>query len=757
MTAPAKFVGRSVPRLEDRPLLTGQGRFAADISFPGQWIMRVVRSSVAHGKIKSIDATAALALSGVHAVWTSADVAQLPPIPFRLTGLKTLEPYRQPVLAKDAVRYVGEPVAVVFAENAYLAEDAADLVEVVVEQRRATLLATEQPGVYEHDGAKLSTEASVLQKTYGDVDAAFRAAYAVVALELSIGRHSGVPLETRGAIARYDEQRDILELHGAAKVPHWNRDALALMLGRKRESVQLYEGHVGGGFGIRGEIYPEDVLVCAATLKFRKAIKWIEDRREHLIAANHSREQHHKVRAAIDGRGQILAIDDEFFHDNGAYMRTHAATVPDLAAAMLPGPYVVPAYRAVGHIRLTNKTPCGTYRAPGRYESSFVRERLLDAIAAKVGVDKVEIRRRNLIGKSAMPYALGLETLGTKIVYDSGDYSGLLDKALALADWKNLQKQLLERRRAGEKVGAGVAMFVEKSGLGPFDTVRVEIIPGGTIEVITGVASLGQGVETVVAQICADALGVNYSDIKVIHGQTDRIDKGMGAFASRVTVMCGEATRMAAAKLREHLLLLAAELMQTNAMFLTISEGRILRSDSSSGPSILLAELARQRPLTAEATFESAHMVYPYGVHIAAVRVDAETGGVAVERYGIAYDIGRAVNPKLVEGQIAGGLAQGIGGALLEEFLYDGNGEPLSVSFADYLMPTAREIPELAILITEDAPSPLNPLGLKGAGEGGANPVGAAIASAIDDALQRPGAVTRLPVSPQRLKALMRT
>jgi CO/xanthine dehydrogenase Mo-binding subunit len=529
------------------------------------------------------------------------------------------------------------------------------------------------------------------------------------------------------------------------------------MLGRKRESVQLYEGHVGGGFGIRGEIYPEDVLVCAAALKFRKAIKWIEDRREHLIAANHSREQHHKVRAAIDGRGQILAIDDEFFHDNGAYMRTHAATVPDLAAAMLPGPYVVPAYRAVGHIRLTNKTPCGTYRAPGRYESSFVRERLLDAIAAKVGVDKVEIRRRNLIGKSAMPYALGLETLGTKIVYDSGDYSGLLDKALALADWKNLQKQLLERRRAGEKVGAGVAMFVEKSGLGPFDTVRVEIIPGGTIEVITGVASLGQGVETVVAQICADALGVNYSDIKVIHGQTDRIDKGMGAFASRVTVMCGEATRMAAAKLREHLLLLAAELMQTNAMFLTILEGRILRSDSSSGPSILLAELARQRPLTAEATFESAHMVYPYGVHIAAVRVDAETGGVAVERYAIAYDIGRAVNPKLVEGQIAGGLAQGIGGALLEEFLYDGNGEPLSVSFADYLMPTAREIPELAILITEDAPSPLNPLGLKGAGEGGANPVGAAIASAIDDALQRPGAVTRLPVSPQRLKALMRT
>ena len=754
MTAPAKFVGRSVPRLEDRPLLLGQGRFAADISFHGQWTMRVVRSAVAHGKIKSIDATAALKLPGVHAVWTAADVAHIPPIPFRLTGLKTLEPYRQPVLAKEVVRYVGEPVAVIFADEEYLAEDAAELVDVQIDPLRATLVCSDQPDFFDH---VLSSEPGVIRKGYGDVDAAFRNAHAVVSLELSIGRHSGVPLETRGAIARYDEARDILEMHGAAKVPHWNRDTLAQMLGRKRESIQLFEGHVGGGFGIRGELYPEDVLVCAAALKFRRPIKWIEDRREHLIAANHSREQQHNVRAAIDARGQILAIDDEFFHDNGAYMRTHAATVPDLTAAMLPGPYVVPAYRAVGHIRLTNKTPCGTYRAPGRYESSFVRERLLDAIAAKVGVDIVEIRRRNLIGKSAMPYKLGLDTLGTHIVYDSGDYTLLLDKALKSAGWDELQSALRKRRAAGEKVGAGVAMFVEKSGLGPFDTVRIDVKSDGSVEVVTGVASLGQGVETVVAQICADALGVNYNNIKVIHGQTDRIDKGMGAFASRVTVMCGEATRLAATKLRAELLEVAAELMQSNADVLDLVGEQIVRRDFASGPVLTLAELAREHPapLSAEATFESAHMVYPYGVHIAAVRVDADIGGVTIERYAIAYDIGKAVNPKLVEGQIAGGLAQGVGGALMEEFLYDGNGEPLSVTFADYLMPTAREIPELSILITEDAPSPLNPLGLKGAGEGGANPVGAAIASAIDDALQRPGAVTRLPVSPQRLKILM--
>jgi aerobic carbon-monoxide dehydrogenase large subunit len=374
-------------------------------------------------------------------------------------------------------------------------------------------------------------------------------------------------------------------------------------------------------------------------------------------------------------------------------------------------------------------------------------------------VDKVEIRRRNLIGKSAMPYKLGLDTLGTHIVYDSGDYALLLDKALKSADWDELQSALRKRRAAGEKVGAGVAMFVEKSGLGPFDTVRIEVKSDGSVEVVTGVASLGQGVETVVAQICADALGVNYNNIKVIHGQTDRIDKGMGAFASRVTVMCGEATRLAATKLRAEVLEVAAGLMQSNAEVLDIVDGQIVRRDQSSGPSMPLAELARQHParLSAKDTFESAHMVYPYGVHIASVRIDADTGAVKIERYVIAYDIGRAVNPKLVEGQIAGGLAQGVGGALLEEFLYDGNGEPLSVTFADYLMPTAREIPELSILVAEDVPSPLNPLGLKGAGEGGANPVGAALASAIDDALQRPGTVTRLPVSPQRLKALMAT
>ncbi len=674
-----------------------------------------------------------------------------------------MAPYRQPILARQRVRYVGEPVAAVFATDPYVAEDAADLVAVAVEELPVILDAAAAPGEFE-DG--LSTEPAVVEKSYGDVAAAFRDAAQVVELDLAVGRHSGVPLETRGAIARYDAARDVLELYGAAKVPHWNRDSIARMLRRSAASVHLFEGHVGGGFGIRGELYPEDVLVCLAALRLARPVKWIEDRREHLIAANHSRQQRHKIRAAVDAEGRILAIEDEFFHDQGGYVRTHAATVPDLAAAMLPGPYRVPAYRAIGRVRLTNKTPCGTYRAPGRFESTFVRERLMDAIAARLLIDRVDVRRRNLIAKEEMPYGRPLATLSTEVVLDSGDYAGLLDKALAAVKWSDLQGELERRRARGECVGAGLALFVEKSGLGPFDGVRVSVDTSGVVEVVTGAASLGQGIETVVAQICADALGVDYRRVRVVHGRTDRIPFGMGAFASRATVMTGEATRLAALAVRAKATEVAAELMQQDADALAVIDGKVV-SKNAAGPSMTLGEIAtalepasklrgaRAPGLSADGWFYTEHMNYPYGVHVAVAKVDRETGGVAIERYLLAYDVGRAVNPMLIEGQLAGGFAQGVGGALLEEFLYDERGEPLSVNFADYLMPTAREVPALDVLITQDAPSPLNPLGLKGAGEGGVNAVGAAIAAAIDDAVGIPGAITRLPVTPQRLRAIL--
>ena len=763
-TQKAPWIGQSVERLEDPPLVTGRGTFAGDINFPHQLHMRIARSAHAHGRIASIDTAAARALPGVFAVWTAADIAEVPPIDFREGSIPALDPYRQPVLATDRVRYVGEPIAAVFAADPYIAEDAADLITVEVEELPPLLDAQAAPA--EFSPGHLS-EAAIIRQGYGDVDAVFRGAAHVIAVEVAIGRHSGVPLETRGAIGRYDAARGILELHGAAKVPHRNQELLSRMLGIPPSAIHVHESHVGGGFGIRGELYPEDVLVCVAAKRFNRPVKWIEDRREHLIAANHSRQQLHKISAAVDAQGVILAIDDLYFHDQGAYVRTHAARVVHMTAGILPGPYRVPAYRSIGHFRLTNKTPAATYRAPGRYETTFVRERLVDAIAAKLGIDRIEIRRRNTISAAEMPYPRPLEALGEEIHYDTGDYIGLLDKLFAKIGWEKLNADVKRRRAAGEFVGIGVAMFVEKSGLGPTDGVRISIDTSGMVEVVTGGASLGQGFETVMAQVAADALGVDYRHCRVIHGQTDRIPFGIGAHASRATVMTASATHIAALKLRAKALEAAGELLQAAPDTLDIADGVVTRRDSVSGPSIGLGKIAqhlapgtktlgsRDPGLAAEGWFKTEHQVYPYGSHVALVRVDGETGGVEVERYFIAYDIGRAINPALVEGQIVGGFAQGLGGALFEEFSYNEHGDPLAVTFADYLLPAVHETPAPEVLLREDYTTPLNPLGIKGAGESGITGVGAAIASAIDDAIGIPGAVTALPVTPQRLKLLL--
>jgi len=759
-----KWIGRSVERLEDPPLVTGRGRYAADISFPHQLHMRIVRSNHAHGKIVSIDTSAAKALPGVVAVWTAADIPEVPPVDFREGRIEKLEPYRQPVLATDRVRYVGDPVAAVFAEDAYIAEDAADLVTMEIDELPVLLDAEAEPGEF---SPGRNTEATIVRQGYGDVDAALRGAHAVVELELTVGRHSGVPIETRGAIGRYDASRDMLELHGAAKVPHRNRELLARMLKRSPSAISVFESHVGGGFGIRGEIYPEDVLVCVAAMRLGRPVKWIEDRREHLICANHSRQQKHRIKAAVDPDGQILAIDDEFWHDQGGYIRTHAIRVAMMICGILPGPYRVPAYRSIGHFRLTNKTPAATYRAPGRYETTFIRERLVDAVAQHLGLDPIHVRRRNLITKEEMPYPRPLEALGEEIHYDSGDYAALLDRVLAAADWDNLQATLNKRRQQGELVGAGIAMFVEKSGLGPSDGVKISVDTSGMVEVITGGASIGQGFETVMAQVCAETLGVDYRAVRVIHGQTDRIAFGIGAHASRATVMTASATYNAAVKLRAKALDYAAGMMQAPVAALAIVDGEVVRTDRDARPSMSLGAVAlgleptsktrggREPGLSAEGWFDVDHQVYPYGTHVAVVRVDRETGGVTIERYVIGYDIGRAINPVLVEGQIVGGFAQGLGGALYEEFLYNERGDPLSTSFADYLMPSARETPRVEVILTEEAPSPLNPLGIKGAGESGITPVGAVIAAAVEAAIGMPGAIKQLPITPQRLKHIL--
>ena len=764
-TVDRRTLGRPLRRLEDPPLVTGRGQFVGDIGFPHQLHMSVIRSPYAHAVLRAVDTAAAARTPGVVAVWTAADIADLPPIDFRDPAAEALRPYRQPLLARERVRYVGEPVAVVFATDAYLAEDAAELVTIKAQELPPILDAAVAPGSF---APGLSTEALVLRAGYGDVEAAFATAHAIVELDLAIGRHSGVPLETRGAVARYDASRDVLELYGAAKVPHRNRDALARMLGRGTNAVVLKEGNTGGGFGIRGELYPEDFLVCIAALRLGRPVKWIEDRREHLMCANHSREQRHQIRAAVDREGRILALEDEFYLDQGAYVRTHGARVADMTIAMLPGPYRIPAYRATCHFRLTNKTPAATYRSPGRFEGTFVRERLVDAVADQLGFDRLTMRRRNLITADEMPFSRPLQALGTEVVYDSGDYPRLLDKALATIGWDELQSELQRRRAAGELVGCGIAIFVEKGGLGPLDGTRVTVDATGAVELVTGGSAVGQGFATAMAQICADTLGVDYRRVRVVTGQTDRIQYGIGAHASRASVMTGNATHAAALKVRAKALNMAAELLQATPNELDIVDGIVVHRDRPDGGSIGLGDIARHLApdspilgdrdpgLTAEGWFRAEHMTYPYGVQIGVVRVDADTGEVTVERFLLAYDIGRSINPMLVEGQLVGGFLQGLGGALYEEFRYDECGEPLSVTFADYLLPGLCETPTTEVLVTEDAPSPLNSLGIKSVGEGGINGVGAVIAAAIDEAIGIPGAITRLPATPQRIKALLR-
>ncbi len=757
-----KYIGQSVLRLEDPPLVRGRGRFAGDISFPHQLHMRMARSAVAHGRIVSIDAAAALAIPGVHAVWTAADIADIPPIDFREGRIEKLEPYRQPVLATDRVRYVGEPVAAVFAADPYVAEDAADLIAIEIEELPVLLDAAAEPAEF---SAGHATEAAIVRQGYGDIDAMMARAHRIVDVDLVVGRHSGVPIETRGAIGRHDKSRDIVELFGAAKVPHRIRELLSLLLRRPPSSIHIHESHVGGGFGVRGELYPEDVLVCAAAMRLGRPVKWIEDRREHLFAANHSRQQRHKVRAGVDANGVILALDDEFWHDQGAYVRTHATRVAMMASGILPGPYRIPAYRSVGHFRLTNKTPAATYRAPGRYETTFVRERLIEAIAHELKLDSVEVRRRNTITPAEMPYPRPLEVLGEELEHDTGDYIGLLDKVLAQVSWNELQADLRARRAKGELVGAGVAMFVEKSGLGPSDGVRISIDTSGRVEVVTGGASIGQGFETVVAQVAAEMIGVDYRHVRVIHGQTDKIEFGLGAHASRATVMTASATRVAALNVRAKALDMAGQLMQAAPGDLDIVDGIVTRRDG--GASMSLAEVAialmpasparngRTPGLSAEGWHHTDHQVYPYGSHVAVVKVDRDTGGVEVLRYVIGYDVGRAINPMLVKGQVAGGFMQGLGGALYEEFRYSERGDPLNLTLADYLMPTAQEAPPMEIVLTEDFPADRNALGIKGAGESGITAVGAAIANAVEDAIGMPGAITELPITPQRLKAIL--
>src|SRR5919202_3171848 len=472
---------------EDRRLLRGLGHFVDDVNRVGQLWMRVLRSPHAHARILSVRTDAALALPGVEAVLTGEDLAWTRPIPVRTVSEHDLDDFLQPVLARDRVRYVGEPVAVVLAEDPYLAEDAAELIEVKYEELPVALearRAIEADAPQLRDGS--GNEAATLSMGYGDVEEAFQSAARVVETKVKIGRHSGVPLETRGLVAEYDAGSDHLTIWGSTKVPHFNRRVLSQMLRMPLNRISMKKSDAGGGFGVRGEFYPEDFLVPYLARETGRPVKWIEDRAEHLVATNHSREQIHRIEAAFDDRHRLVGMRDEGWHDNGAYIRTHGVIVADLTLAMLPGPYRVPAYEGKAHVALTNKTPCGTVRGPGRFESTFARERLLDAAADELGIDRIELRRINLLDRSEMPHTRPLSTLGTDVVLDAGDYEGLLDKALKHSGFEGWQKEAQELRAQGRLVGTGIGYFLEKSGLGPYEEATVEVDPTGAVRVLTG-------------------------------------------------------------------------------------------------------------------------------------------------------------------------------------------------------------------------------------------------------------------------------
>jgi carbon-monoxide dehydrogenase large subunit len=756
-------IGSSVKRIEDVALLTGQGRYVGDIGLTDQCEAVVIRSPHAHAKILSIRTEAAAQMPGVLLIVTAQDLPQdLPPIPMRLSPEGSLEHALQYPLAKEKVRYVGEPVALVVAANRYVAEDAADAVEIDYEP--LSPLADTDSALAATDNllhpAVGSNDVFLIHSKKGSVDDKLTQCPYVLQEELYVQRHTGVPLETRGLVAAC-ELDGRLTVYGPTKVVHFNHHILCRLLKKESKDVRYVETDVGGGFGPRGEFYPEDYLIPYAALQLGRPVRWIEDRLEHLLATNHSREQKHRVTVGFNKEGRILALRDEIFVDTGAYIRTHGITVPALTQAMFPGPYDIEALEFITHVVVTNKTPTGTYRGPGRFEGTFVRERIIDMIARKLKLDPVAVRERNVILPEKMPYFNGISALGQVVELDSGDYPHILREARKAVDWDGFKQRKTEAKAKGKLLGLGLAMFVEKSGLGPWEYAEIDILENGDVCCKTGLADVGQGVKTMIAQVCSDPLGIPYTKVKVVHGDTDTVKKGNGSFATRGTVVGGSAAWLAAASLKDRLLSAVAGWLHIPRENLEMREEAII--EEKTGRALLSYYDLIRRCIEAgvslheEHTFSASHMTYPYGVHAAEVEIDTDTGQVKILKYYIGYDIGRAINPLLVKGQLIGGMAQGLGGAFYEELCYNETGQLLSGTFMDYLIPSSMEVPHIDIALFENSPSSLNPLGVKGAGEGGTVAVAPALANAICDALEAfDFEIKSLPIRPETIRSAIR-
>ena len=763
------MIGARVLRVEDERFLRGEARYVADLRIPFMAEALVVRSPHAHARILKIDKRGVLAADGVYAVVTADDLPrELPRIPCRIPTHGDMTPFLQPVLARENVRYVGEPVAVVVASSRSAAEDAAARMRI---DWKPLPVVADATAALRSDGPHIHAAGNVASRwtfDIGDVTGALARSAVRVRETFSIQRHSAMPLETRGLLANYDQSRRLLEVFGPTKVPHTNRALLAAMLGIGEGAIRFIEPDVGGSFGSRGEFYPEDFLIPWLSLRLRKPIRWIEDRFEHFSAINHSREATFDVTAAADADGILTAFDVRLVADLGAYIRTHGDVVPSHSSACFPGPYRVRNYRVEAFAALSNKTPSGTMRAPGMFEANFARERIVDLLADKLALDRVEFRRRNLIRSEELPWCVGTQSVGRPTIFDSGDFPSVFERAVAEFGWsKTLPAQWPIRR------GRGIAVLVEPSAFGPFEGARLEVDANGFVQVISGCSSQGQGHETVLAQVAAEVLTVPLERIVVRHGDTGLIQFGGGSYASRTAVMSGNAVHAAATSVKDKAIRIAARKLEVAEEDLRLADGRvelvgapglnltlgaIARLASPGNPEMLAAPAKENIPDNEGLSATNYIRAVPSGtsvfaVHAAQVAVDVETGAIEVERYLVAADVGCALNPLIVEGQLVGGVVQGLGGTLLEQLDYDGQCQLQTGTFADYLLPSAHEAPPIRAIVMEDARSPTNPLGVKGVGEIGPSGVAAAIANAVANAVREGPTLNTLPLTPGRVLA----
>ena len=769
-----RIVGASVERLEDKPLLRGEACFVDDISFPGMLHVAFVRSAEAHALIRAIDISAAREVPGVRAVWRMEEVAPYlndPLLKVALPSPAFRQELHRPALADREVVHVGEAVAVVIAQDRYIAEDAASLVMVDYEPLPAVsdcqaALAADAP--LAHSGAPHNLVAEFTMG-FGDHEKAFASAPHV--FSESLWQHRGVAhsMECRGVVARHDRLDDLLTVWSSTQTPHSCRRVICEVLGLDEDKLRVVTPDVGGGFGPKLVFYPEEVIVALAARVLKTPVKWIEDRREHFVATTQERDQLWDMQIAVDRAGKILGLRGLLIHDHGAYT-ARGVNVPYGSAAAITLPYVVPTYFLDIKLAVTNKVPVTPIRGAGQPQAVFAMERLLDRVAAELNLSRDEVRRRNLVGPELIPYTTPLKTRGgMQVVLDSGDYPRCQAAALAKADWESFAARQKTALAQGKYLGIGLANYVEGTGRGPFEPVSVRIGENGRIHVASGAAAMGQSTKTMLAQVVAEQLGFDMSNISVVTGDTAAIDYGMGGFNSRQAVMAGASAHAAAQKVRAKALTVAAHMLDVGEQALEI-EGRHVRLKGDGAAKIGLGEIARALaglpgyyvPGGLDPGLESTErviindMTYANGTAVVELEVDAETGRVDLHRVTFAHDCGNVLHPQIVEGQIIGGIAHGIGNSLYEWMGYDENAQPLTTTLAEYLLVSATEMPARIDLVHLESPTPLNTLGIKGVGESGVIPMTAAIAAAVEDALSPFGVkITRVPITPPDVIALI--